>query len=200
MINFSSKAIRVFIYFAYFIGSLGFAIYFFSFNGGSCFVISFFNFMRKVDSSGFLIFAGIAAGIYLKIYEHLFYRSFAFVTGFAFAVAQGASKAMNEVETSVNYCQDPSTAVLVAFVVMFICGIGFVLFSFLAMMVQESEQKLENNAERRSKNRPSNSDEIIVTPSLSSKSADARPAHAPSGLAQDLRLSRSRVRRSRVGR
>lgn len=41
---------------------------------------------------------------------------------------------------------------------------------------------------------------LDATPSPISKNDDARPTHAPTDLAQDLRLSRSRARRSRVGR
>lgn len=166
-----------------------------------CFIIDVFNFMSEVNPSGILIFAGIAAGISYKRYQHVFYRNAAFVCGFLFAISQSVSAAMDNVYRGGGvFCQTPSDVVVFLSVFMVFCGVGFVWFSFLAMIAQENEQKSPEEDGRHSEIEGERSESLTINLNLSLTTADEKFVPAPSGLARDLRLSRSRARRYRARR
>lgn len=166
-----------------------------------CFIIDVFNFMSEVNPSGILIFAGIAAGISYRRYQHVFYRSAAFVCGFLFAISQSVSAAMDNVYRGGGvFCQTPSDVVVFLSVSMVFCGVGFVWFSFLAMIAHENEQKIPKEGGRPSKIEGEPSENFSINLNLSLKTDDVPSAPALSDLAHDLRHSRSHARRYRARR
>lgn len=164
-------------------------------------VVRCFNFLSHVDSSGFLVFVGVAAGlVYIKS-TYFFYRSGVFVFGMFFSISQAVIGAVGEITvSSVLAFTLVATAVL--------GGIGIMIFSFLAMAVYEYEIKKRGvDGSNLSKNDQFDSTKKLdqkvkenfnLNPSL--KNDSAQPSPAPSDLAHDLRYSRSRARRSRAQR
>lgn len=157
-------------------------------------VVSFYNFMGKVDPSGFLIFAGVAAAVIYKSPSLNYFRDITFFTAFWFAIAQASVAAMDDM--SLSSLLSPTQSFLISAMVIF--GFGFVLFSVLAVVAYAIESKENAVAEEKKKCEENTVTNINLNPSL--KNDPAQPFPAPSDLAHDLRYSRSRARRSRAQR
>lgn len=156
-------------------------------------VFDIFSFMNKVDSSGFLIFAGIASGIIYTKTSLVFYRNIAFLSGFVYAIAQSAIAAM---EVPVEASFYPTIGIVLLLVAVLIFGLAFIIFSLLAMAAYEHELK-NGHSNGSDKNgldacRSANS----VNLNLSMKNDSVQPSHDPSGLTLDLRYSQSGAHRS----
>lgn len=146
-----------------------------------------FNFIGKLEPSGALVFAGIAAGLTYTAHRLLFYRNMVFMFGFVFAICQAVISARGSI-----YVLEPEIMVLMY--ITLTSGVGFIFFSFLAIAAYEYDRRNEKNDDLKSENKEANNKYINLNPSV--KNGSEQISHVPSGLAHDLRYSRSRARRS----
>lgn len=194
MINYHSERTQKVLFFSYILSfSAAIPIYLWVFDAPMYQYLFFniFSFMHKVDSSGFLIFAGIASGIIYTRVALVFYRNVAFLSGFAFAISQASIAAM-EVPESVYFI--PTKMQTICLITALMSGGAFVIFSLLAMAAYEYEIKNDSSNDLRNGGKECSSSNISLN--LSVKSGSVQPSPAPSDLALDLRYSRSRARRS----
>ncbi|MFI8749070.1 hypothetical protein ACIGG6_03540 [Vreelandella lionensis] len=159
-------------------------------------IVSSFNFIKDVDPSGFLIFAGIAAGITYKAKSLIYYRNFAFMFGFAFAIAQAITAAMTDMENN----PETYNLEISLLAIIIVCGAGFIIFSVLAMLAHSKEMERPSLAV---KGEPKTDDVVInlnINLDLSAKNDASQPSPVSSDPAPGPRYLRSLVRRFRVRR
>lgn len=156
-----------------------------------------YNFIRKIDASGFLIFAGVASAV-IYINASLFnYKLLAFMTGFIFAIAQSLIAASDPI---VVLHFNPNLAQVVLMSAVIVCGAGVLIFSFLAVAVVGYDLKSLSDINKNGISENVNSAENVINPNPSVKNDSEQPSPAHADLAHDLRYSRSRARRSRAQR
>lgn len=159
----------------------------------NCNLVDIWNFIRCIEPSGFLIFAGIAAGLTYAKHSLIFYRNATFITGFFFALIQSAIAGM----AAIPPCSKLSGLEYFWLGLTVISGIGFVIFSIVAMAVYEHEKK-DSHAGNEIDGKEAK--DLHINLNLSLKNDSAQPSPAPADLAHDLQYSRSHSRRSQEQR
>lgn len=156
-----------------------------------------FNFLSKVDSSGFLIFVGVAAGLVYITSAYFFYRAGVFLFGMTFSILQAAIGAIGEISfpSTLHFFLTASTV---------ISGVGFIVFSVLAMAAYEYEIKkreadLSSLSGKDHSHSTDESNQKITKDlnlNLSAKNGSVRLFHSRDDLTLDLRYSQSDVHHS----
>lgn len=156
-------------------------------------VVKTYNLLGEIDPAGTLVFAGVAAGLIFTSDKLLFYKNVVFMFGFVFAFSQAFLDALGPI------VRLSGNATFAVFLVL-ITGVGFTVFSFIAMAAYEHEKRMERKDSLKPGQEENGSNTNHVSPNPSSKNDSAQPSPALSDLAHDLRYSRSRARRSRAQR